>query len=131
MTTPSFSWPAHYPSDCPPEDACPSNEVFFRIVDGSNPTIRDFLSHTELVAMGLRRPIPDADPVLAAGLSMESTLEAAERTRQSNGPMRRKKIARGSLQLSGVEKQTGSRQSHHTWWRPVDDAAWRGFQVQS
>jgi hypothetical protein len=124
-------WPQGYPEQCPPSDATVSDVVVYRIVDTEPPTERDFLSHPALVALGERAPRNYPDECMAAGLSVFDSHGAAERTRQSVGPMRNKFIAAGSINNSGRIMQTTTKSEHHTWWRPASDAQWTNFQVVS
>lgn len=102
----------------------------FRLVRQSPPDESDFWCEVELVAAGLKPP-RNADSILACGVSVLSTREDAERVRASFGAFRKRRIAVGSLAHSGVALRTGGQSGHHTWWRPLGDSAWRGFQVPS
>lgn len=121
-------WPGSFPAQCPPGDAVPSSDTFYRLVDDEPPvTEQDFWSYQQLVEAGLQRPHrspPDA--CMAVGVSVFDTEESAARTRRAFGALRKKALAAGSLSDSGVVKQTG-KPGHHTWWRPVGDGAWQGF----
>lgn len=123
------TWPQHFPDGCPPDDAEPTDSVRYRLVDNDPPLEDDFWSEHELVAAG-RKPARRVDPILAAGVSVLETPEYAAKVRSSFGAFRAKRVAAGSLENSGVEKQTG-RAGHRTWWRPIGDGAWSRFQVLS
>ncbi len=122
-------WPTNFPTQCPPEDAVESSEVFYRLVDSDPVSEQDFWSYRQLLDAGLERPRrSDPDPCLAVGVSIFDSPENAARVRGAFGALRSKRIAAGDLDGSGVVKQTG-RRGHHTWWRPADDTAWQGFAV--
>lgn len=124
-------WPDEYPAQCPPADAEPSNDTFFRLVDNEQVLEQDFWSHKQRVAAGLERPRNNTDPCLAVGVSLFDSETGAANVRDAFGALRRKKIASGSPSSSGVVRQTGKDASHHTWWRPSGDCAWQGFVVTS
>lgn len=124
-------YPGHYPDRCPPESASRSDMIAYRLVDGAITTEADFLSHPELVTLGLRRPPsrPYQDDCIASGLSVLDSQEAAARKRLAAGPMRKKRIAAGSINHSGLVLQTSGDLAHHTWWRPSNDVEWQNFKV--
>lgn len=122
-------WPGSYPESCPPHDAEPSHEVFYRLVESAPPGEGDFWSHRELVAAGKQKARRNVDPCLAAGVSIFDSQGEAEKTRASVPALRDRLLATGSPSGSGVLKQTGHNKSHHTWWRPLLDEAWACFEV--
>jgi hypothetical protein len=128
-------WPESFPPACPPEDAVPAEGDFYRLVDTSQPTDGDFMSGLELQASGQRnknRKWPDLCE--AAALSLFGDLDETRYVRESTGPMRSMKIARGNVSCSGVMKATPHpprNRSHHSWWRPVGDEAWKTFEVMA
>lgn len=123
-------WPEDFPNQCPPEDAVPSSDTFYRLVDSDPVSEQDFYSHKQRLELGLDRPMrtpPDA--CLAVGVSLFDGVESATATQRAFGALRRKHLATGSLAGSGVVKRTGNREGHHTWWRPASDVAWQDFAV--
>lgn len=130
MTT---EWPAHYPAQCPPSDAEQAIGTYFRFVDSAPPSGEDTMSHVELRNAGLRFKNRDfgADECNASGFSVFDDQSAAEKTRSSVGPLRKKRIAKVDVSGSGVLKQTGSKKSHHTWWRPISDSNWDSCEIVS
>lgn len=106
-----------------------SHDMFYRLVDSDPVREQDFWSYKQLLDAGIERPrSTEPDSCMAVGVSVFDTRENADRVRGAFGALRRKHVASGSLDGSGVVKQTG-RQGHHTWWRPVDDSVWRDFVV--
>ncbi|MGH3898830.1 MAG: hypothetical protein ACRDTA_11380 [Pseudonocardiaceae bacterium] len=106
---------------------------FYRLVDGDIPTPDDFRNHFELLAAGQVRSRywkPEKD-CQAAGLSISGDLVEIKNLRQATGPLRRKKIARGTIDSSGAMKPTpgAAHKSHHTWWRHKVDDSWQRFRT--
>ncbi|HVV77155.1 MAG TPA: hypothetical protein VHC43_14075 [Mycobacteriales bacterium] len=125
------SWPDSFPEGCPPGDAVEAVGQMYRLVDSSPPSSSDFASHAEQLAAGTIKKRRWADDCAAAGVSVYSDVTAVETVRLSAGPLRKKMVAIGDLSGSGVMKQTGATPSHHTWWRPANDAAWTTFAVSA
>jgi hypothetical protein len=125
------AWPADFPASCPPRDAAASDDAFYRLVDSDPVTERDFWSLKQRVDAGLQRMPPNAEGVdecILVGTSVYEDQETITRIRGSVGPLKKKLIAVGSLDNSGVVKRTRG-DGHHTWWRPVEDEAWQLFEV--
>ncbi|MDV6303722.1 MULTISPECIES: hypothetical protein [Rhodococcus] len=124
-------WPDHYPDQCPPADAARAVGLYFRLVDAAPPTGEDTLSHVELKRAGARFKNKDFgdQECMASGFSVFDEQLAAERTREAVGPLRKKLIAKVDVSGSGVLKQTGGNQNHHTWWRPAADNDWGNCEV--
>lgn len=40
----SLRWPADFPENCPPEEAYPTNGVYYRVVKTDPPELGDFVS---------------------------------------------------------------------------------------
>jgi hypothetical protein len=109
----------------------PARGEFYRLVADDPPTEADFRNHLELAAVGACRRYW-SDDCQAAGLSVSGDMEEATYLRESTGPMRTKKIARGDISGSGRLKRTTelpNKQTHHTWWRQAGDMTWQRFQV--
>lgn len=109
-----------------------SHETFFRLVDGSPVKEQDFWSLKQRVDAGLQRMPPQAmeeEECVLVGTSIFDDAEAVQNLRKAVGPLKRKRVAAGSLGGSGVVKKTRG-PNHHTWWRPDGDEAWRDFVVQ-
>lgn len=119
-------WPDFYPPQCPPADAQAAFGHYFRLVDDTPPSGEDTMTHVELKSVGKRYKNKDFgdQQCMAAGFSVFDELAAAERTRKSVGPLRKKKVAKVDVTGPGAVKQTGSNLSHHTWWRPTGDDTW-------
>ena len=127
-------WPESFPAECPPVDSVPARGEFYRLVATALPSADDFRNHHELLAVGGVRGRYWSDDCDAAGLSVFSSREETEYLRESTGAMRRKKIARGKLDGLGRMKHTPhppKKRTHHTWWVPVGDEAWKTFKVVS
>jgi len=125
-------WPESFPPACPPEDAVAAKGEFFRLVDDVPPVSDDFKSNLELRRLGVRfKGQRWSDDCIAAGLSVTQEFEDLKRLRESVGPMRKKKIAVGRVDGSGVMKATPSlsQASHYTWWRRVGDESWKTFRI--
>lgn len=129
MTT----WPDWFPPNCPPPSASAASGTFYRLVE--EPTVKrdDFRSLRELFIQGVkkRQYWPDDQECKAVALSIHSVIGDAEATRRAIGPLRKHRIAEGEIDGEGRVLPTPGRRgdSHHSWWMPVDDAAWRTFGV--
>ena len=106
-------WDEELPDACPPEDAWdPEGRAFFRMVESSPPTDRDFWSH--------RRIWPDrkfsTSECRARSVSLFERVDDCTKLRKL--PLHKDKfVVRVRLPSgSGVLKQTGE-YSHHSWWR--------------
>lgn len=123
-------WPGEYPDSCPPPEAEPSSGAVFRLVAGSQPTPKDFVSVYALRPARFKDYEAD-DLCISMGLSVFDSKEDAERTRQSIAPFRNKSIAVGSIDGSGLMQATPSKdnKTHRTWWRPENDDRWISFEV--
>lgn len=131
MTT----WPEWYPPECPPKSAESATGSFFRLVDGEQVTAVDFLSNRELVDQGIKTRVhwtEDAE-YLAVACSVHAAKQDAERTRNSFGALRKKRLALGPVDGDGRIMNTPAKNgpSHHSWWRPTGDEAWKSFEVLS
>ncbi|MDR6988961.1 hypothetical protein J2Y66_003469 [Paenarthrobacter nitroguajacolicus] len=104
--------------------------TFYRLVYGTELSERDFESNY------LEKPRRFSSWTgerlcKAMGTSVCKTLEDIEYTRKSVGPLRDRRIAVGPIDGSGVVAATPAidKPSHHTWWRPKGDEAWKEFRV--
>lgn len=125
-------WPGWFPANCPPPEAVAAQGEFFRLVEGDIVVENDFTSHYELHAAGrARRYWSDDEEWKAAACSVHADRIDADNLRLAIGSLLHKRVARGSVSISGVILSTPSKRasSHHSWWRPVGDAAWTTFKV--
>jgi hypothetical protein len=122
-------WPKFFPPGCPPDAAVPALGEFYRLVNNRTIDESDFATLMEEAAGGRRRLPPNVE--MAAGCSIDSERSGAESVQRAFGAMRTKLIAKGTISHSGQMMPTPSKLSptHHTWWRPVGDVAWRSFEV--
>lgn len=125
------TWPENFPPDCPPTDAEPASGQYYRLVANDPPKESDFYSHLDWQERGRFRGREWPDRRIAAGVSVFKVRAEAEKLKAAVPAMRNKKIALGDVTGSGRMKNTPSHTgpSHHTWWRPVGDEAWKGFEV--
>jgi hypothetical protein len=103
------------PDLCPPSDAQEINTEFdvFRLVNGKPPTDGDFKSQRALRPEARFR---DIDECIARGLSVDKKINDANNTKKLP-KFRDFVVCRVRLHAgAGRIKQTGKRQSHHTWW---------------
>jgi len=111
-----YSWPEHYPPQCPPQAATQASGVVYRFIDGRIPSEGDFLSHHE------RQPDKKWEPMecQARGLSILRTLDDCNTMRKGIPALRKKRIAEGTLaSTDGLIVPTPSNlcNGHCTWWR--------------
>jgi len=109
MPPPSF--PAGWPSDCPPCDALDAKGEVFRLVKNDPPAAEDLRTHNE---SGKR---PKAPPCLRCGLSVFREMKDAAHQRLLM-PRLGSHIARSVLlPIHGKTKLThGMQPTHTTWW---------------
>jgi hypothetical protein len=126
------TWPDSFPPGCPPPDAVVATGSFYRLVRSDPPTEEDFESHYERHLAGRMRRFWD-DDIKAAGISVFADKEDAEKSRAAIPALKNSKVALGNIDNSGRMQHTPGRsgESHHTWWRPENDEAWKGFEVVS
>ncbi len=111
MSTP-FAFAETLPENCPPSTASqPDGLVVFRLVESTSPTEIDFASHA------LRWPAKFGKHCRAYAVSVFTCQKSLGRLLEM--PVHsQKQIARLTLtRSSGVIKQTGDDETHHSWWR--------------
>jgi hypothetical protein len=107
-------FPGFFPKDCPPPEAEPVVENFFRLVSNDPPDDKDFRSHVEMYPR-----IRFRNKCAACGLSVFTRLEDIKKLRRRLKALSNKKIAKGKANLKdGPALPTPSVEgdSHHTWW---------------
>lgn len=110
-----YSWPNHFPLQCPPPEATELSGQIFRFINGPAPVDWDFLSHYE------RRPAGEwGDACKARGISVVRTYEDCQIMRAGVPALRKKRLAVASIESSvGLisNSPSGTCQGHCTWWR--------------
>lgn len=109
-----YSWPLHYPDQCPPIDAAALSGQVFRFINKKNPTNYDFTSHYERDPDGIWH-----DQCQARGLSVYKSYEHCLLMRAAVPALRKKLLAVATITGSvGVIANTPSRNcdGHYTWW---------------
>ena len=127
-------WPSWWPDGCPPDEAAPVTGEFYRFVADDVIDESDFHSARERADQGLGRVFWSEDKECdAVSCSTFTDLQDARSTQAAFGALRKKRIAKGDPSGSGVVLPTPSKpsSSHHSWWRPVGDQAWKTFKVIS
>ena len=107
-------FPSFFPQDCPPTEARPAVENFFRLVRTDPPGDNDFRSHVE---NDKRRRYPDM--CKASGLSVFTKLEDIQKLKRRIAALRERKVAKGKADAEdGMVLYTPTKEedSHHTWW---------------
>ena len=122
-------WPEDFPDQCPPAEAVIARGEVYRLIDGDAPTLDDFASAYTLKPARFHGE-EEGVLCMSMGLSVCGTLDDIRRTK-TIGPLRKKHIALGSIDGSGVQLDTPARDkpTHQTWWRPATDTCWTGFKV--
>ena len=120
--TGSFTWPAHFPVDCPPAEASIVNRDFYRVVKTDPPQPTDFRSIYESDLVRARKFVEEGhlSKCETTGLSVYTDISDALGCARKY-PRLGKNIALLSLTPdSGMEIHSQSRdyESHHTWWKP-------------
>jgi len=107
------SWPVYFPAECPPQDAAPSADAVFRLVQKDQPQPDDFLPWCiENERMDKKKPC------MSCGISVFDELADLRRMQRRVPSQRMKFVARGILHPElGVSKPTG-KPTHRSWWMP-------------
>ncbi|MFM0596069.1 hypothetical protein [Paraburkholderia dilworthii] len=116
-----YSWPDHFPEQCPPSHATDLSGSTFRFINKRQPTEYDFTSHYE------RLPGGDwaGQECKARGLSVLRTYDDCVTMREGVPALRRKHLAVANVAAPvGVVATTPSANcvGHCTWWRNVSPA---------
>lgn len=121
-------WPSHYPSECPPSDACSADGRFFRLTQRRIPKVKDFYSQYSIekkrVELKKKSHIEESfETCMARGLSVFSSVEECAKARQKIASLRKKEgvvgIDANPLQDGVVKNTPGPSSKHHyTWWVP-------------
>jgi hypothetical protein len=110
-----YIWPAHFPKQCPPDDASEAMGKLFRLISIDGPKEFDFQSPYEREPSGGRT----GSECLARGLSV---LRTQEDLKEAIPALRKKQVAEANLALgAGLLKETPSKNcaGHCTWWRSI------------
>jgi hypothetical protein len=113
----TFSWPAYFSDDCPPQDSQPASGEVYRLVKNDPPKEDDFLTHKEL--------FPEKDfgdqECQACGVSVSRDADDIPVLKRRVPGLRERMLARGILDssLGKIKSTPGPVRSHHTWWVPV------------
>jgi len=111
-----MNWFEELPSDCPPDEAFPPDDTFFRL--GSiPPDDSDFWSH--------RRRFPhkvfQVSECIARSLSVFDDHESVLRLKRLLPSMRSKPVFQVDLtEKDGLVQQTGNDMHHFSWWRTTE-----------
>jgi hypothetical protein len=124
-----MKWPDHFPENCPPDDAAPSEVIVFMLVSSPvSPT--DFQSLRQRM-LDKKFPTPELE-CQACGLSVFEEISHVERVRRRVRRLRDRVIGQCRLTPDmGVLKPTRSQfgNSHRTWWIPQGLQPWEFFSV--
>jgi hypothetical protein len=125
-----MEWPDNFPDCCPPEDAREPSEMVYRWIKKDSPTPEDFLTVRDLYP---NRPFPENDKECRACANSVYTSRDDMRINRTTGRFRDMNVAVGHLTPDlGRIKHTpspGTKNSHHSWWIPIDVEAWTLFQA--
>ena len=106
-------FPNFFPKGCPPDEAQPAAEEFFRLVRSDEPDDDDFLSHVERGINGR------FDKCIASGLSVFTELKDVYKLKRRVKAFANRRVSRGKAESrDGLALHTPSKEedSHHTWW---------------
>ncbi len=113
-----YTWPAHFPSLCPPEGASEISGKVFRLISKDGPTTFDFKSHYEREPTGGR----NGPECLSRGLSVLRSYQDCEVMKEAVPALRKKLVAEANLGAGvGLIGATPSNScaGHCTWWRSI------------
>lgn len=125
-----MTWPPFFPDSCPPDESEPAAGIVFRLTATETPSEEDFKSHRELYPTR-QYSVPECE---ACGLSVYRNIEDVRRAIAIVPALRSKKIAQGELRaefgrIKHTPKNNQYGASHHTWWKPINQAPWSDFVV--
>lgn len=107
-------WAETLPPDCPPEEAfSPSGEVFYRLIEGAQPSAKDFYSHSKL-----KPNIIYPDECIAKAVSLYDNKDSCKQIRCLPYTKKFKNKLMIEITLTsecGAIKQT-SNDRHFSWW---------------
>ena len=116
----SYTWPADFPEDCPPEQALPADGTYYRIVKTDPPESSDFVSMYHQDRNRAEDAIRRGRRTLCETMGLSFFADIGQAV-QCAGRYRRmgKKIETVTLTPNaGKALETPSEfPSHHTWWR--------------
>ena len=117
----SWIWPTHFPADCPPVDAQPTNGTYYRIVKSDPPDLNDLVSQF-LRNQGLaQNNVKQGKATLCETMGLSTFTDINDAVNCfCQIPKLGDKIARLTLgQAAGKVKATPRNfwESHHTWWK--------------
>lgn len=113
-----YSWPTHFPDQCPPSEASEISGIVFRLISKEDPIEFDFQSHYERAPSGNWPGMECA----SRGLSVFKSYEDCKVLQDAVPALRKKFIANATLGAgAGLIKETPSRNcnGHCTWWRSI------------
>lgn len=106
------------PHSCPPAAGERRSAIFFKAIDGKNPSEKDFLSFAEK-----DRPNVDKAQCSSWGLSVWPDMDAVEHARKIFDFFRRKKIVQFSVSVDDgmcLATPLPEQAKHHTFWKCSD-----------
>tara|TARA_R110002049_G_scaffold84503_3_gene215038 strand:+ start:507 stop:911 length:405 start_codon:yes stop_codon:yes gene_type:complete len=113
-----YTWPTHFPSQCPPEDATEISGKIFRLISRDGPKEFDFQSHYERAPGAVRTETE----CISRGLSVLRSYHDCEVLMDAVPALRKKLVAEANLETgTGLigETPSGNCAGHCTWWRSV------------
>lgn len=113
-----YTWPTHFPMNCPPQDAVETTGKVYRLISKDGPKDFDFKSHYEREPLAGRT----GSECLARGLSVLRSYQDCEALTTAIPALRKKIVAMASFENgAGLIKETPSRNcaGHCTWWRNI------------
>ena len=117
----SWIWPADFPEDCPPDEADPADESYYRIVKSDPPETSDFVSlYHQNSRLADRNIISGrATKCETMGLSTYTdkgqALECARQFPQLGDKIARLTLKNDAGQVLATPRGVGD--THHTWWK--------------
>lgn len=115
-----YSWPEHYPENCPPEEADSRPGTYFRCISGNDVTEEDFESNYD---MNLRRDMERTNPCARRSTSIWSTFKGARRILDLWPQFPSRCIAEVGLdgRCGQLKRSKGKeRREHYHWWIPTN-----------
>ncbi|WP_280647943.1 MULTISPECIES: hypothetical protein [unclassified Dysgonomonas] len=115
-----MEWFEELPEQCPPENALePNNEMFFRVINGDDVDVSDFLSQREVYGKDKVFKGKEITECITRAVSVFKNLQDANNLLKFP-KFRNKKIAKVTLRKNdGLLLKTLST-SHYSWWRSKD-----------
>lgn len=106
-------WFEDLPANCPPEDAAPPDNEFYRLAEGDPATCRDFWSHRKIWP----NKVFNVSECRAKSISVFANAKDLEKVKMLQAHAGKAIVKIKLTPCAGLIKQTGNDLNHYSWWR--------------